>query len=696
MWLYAVVIFLSAFLLFAVQPLIARFILPWFGGGPGVWSTCMLFFQMLLVAGYGYAHLLHETLSRRGQMIVHIAVLIGAVALMPIVPGEAWKPVGSERPIAAILTLLLACLGGPYFVLSATGPLLQAWFSGTPGSARAARGSPYKLYAVSNAGSLLALLAYPFVVEPQLSRNVQALAWSWGFVLFAILCALVAVHATRTPGPPQSPAAADRSPQSSSEPDRSITVVDVILWMLLPACASIMLLAVTAKLSEEIAPIPFLWVLPLATYLLTFIVCFQWPTVYRRLIFGAGLLLCPWLTLLMVSNLGEGVREPIAILMAILFCTCMACHGETYRLRPPARMLTASYLAVACGGALGGAFVAVLAPLIFPSYWEYYIGLYGAMALVLACLWRDPRSRFHRGGNRLHWMTLIALALLPAVLLARRAAQADHEVALRKRNFYGVLSLTITRAMDAATEFRKLMHGRISHGAQFVHPDIPEARRAAATYYGPHTGMGLVLTNFPTAGPLRVGVVGLGAGTACAYLDAGDMARFYEINPLVEQFAEHHFTYLDDARQRGASVDVILGDARLSLEREPSQKLDVLVLDAFSGDAIPIHLLTAEAFAIYLRHLNEGGAILTHVSSQSVFLHPVVHKVAEQAGLQTVFFETQSDDANAHYATNWVLSTKNQRLLDEPAIKAAAIVPPGRPILDLWTDDHASLLEVLR
>jgi hypothetical protein len=735
---YATTIFLSAFLLFLVQPLIARYILPWFGGGAGVWTACLLFFQVLLLAGYLYAHVIVSRLSPRGQMMVHIALLIGACATLPIVPSAAWKPVDQAQPVLRIVILLAVTIGLPYLALSATGPLLQAWFARTH---TAFAGSTYRLYALSNLGSLLALLGYPFVVEPLLSRITQAWVWSAGFVAFALMCAWCAIKsvagtlaAGASPSIVQPPDARRNraSPgrdaratgaAATATSERAVTVGDRILWVVLPMCGSILLLAATSQLSEEIAPVPFLWVVPLATYLITFIIAFEWPRAYDRRVFGPLLLLAPWLYLALLIDEFAGIRTQMLLYVTMLFACCMTCHGEAYRLRPPpqGRQLTAFYLAIALGGALGGAFVSIVAPLIFPFNLEIHLALFGSLALWLVCLMRDARSPFFRGANRPAWLGLIMLVMLAGFLLSRAVSHQRSQIVMQTRNFYGTLNVQAYPRIGRQAPYIKLNHGRIAHGAQIYEQ---EARRFPAMYYIPSSGIGIAMRLLP-ATPRRVGIVGLGTGAMAAWAQAGDVYRFYEINPEVERLAREAFTYLADAGHAvrgmgngattksaaaGASsegesaaapvapgaVEVVMGDARLSLEREASQGYDVLVLDAFSGDAVPTHLLTREAFHTYLRHMHEDGVIAVNISNRYLDLGGVVQRLAREFDMQAVLVETEMGPMQPSSASMWVLVTRNAKLLAEPELRQRGVWLKSDPRAPLWTDDYCSLWAALR
>ncbi len=684
---FAAPIFLSAFLLFLVQPMMGKYILPWFGGSAGVWSVCLLFFQVMLLVGYTYAHMLHRYLSTRTQMIVHVTLLAASLGFLPIIPSAMWKPAPADNPSLRILLLLTVVLGLPYCMLSSTGPLLQSWF------ARAfPQRSPYRLYALSNVGSLLALAGYPFVVEPSLNRHAEALMWSTGFVIFAILCGWCAIQMWRRSNSKiVTLANAQRRDQARSD-SRSLppTVVDRLMWIAFPACASVMLLSVTTRITEDIAPIPFLWVLPLAVYLVTFIIAFEWPRLYHRGVFGPGV----FVALAIVAGMMRWPHMPIPTLLggsiAVLFMCCMACHGEVYRLRPGADRLTLFYLAIAGGGALGGAFVSLIAPLIFSWYFEFYLGLFATVVLLLIQLRRDRASFLSKPQLRVAWLGLLALTAAAGFAMRMAITRANQNVLLRTRNFYGVLAITEVNLGDPLGTVRTLEHGLITHGAQLLNDEL---RRWPLLYYGQITGVGLVMRYLPHDGPRRVGVVGLGTGTLATWADPGDVYRFYEINPRVIELAHDDFTFLDDSP---GTIEIVPGDARLSMEREDAQNYDVLVLDAFSSDAIPTHLLTLEAFQTYLRHLKPNGVLAVHVSNRYLDLQPAVHRVGAEVGLKTVFVNSNADDARLVRESQWVLLCRNDSLFKKSPIRLAGFFPMSLPHVRLWTDEHVSVWEVMR
>ncbi len=747
---FALSIFTGAFLLFQVQPLIGKFILPWFGGSPGVWTTCMLFFQTVLLAGYAYAHVTSRWLRPRQQAVVHLALLVLAVVLLPIAPSESWKPINGGNPSVRILLLLSATLGLPYFVLSSTGPLMQRWFSlSHPGR------SPYRLYALSNIGSLLALVSYPFVFEPALSRQQQAAVWSIGLCVFAVVCAICAFRVRRVAEVSESLADDD----AGQTPDAPPSVFNRFLWLALPATASVLLLATTNKLCQDVAVIPFLWVLPLALYLLSFIVCFDHARWYRRDVFGGLFILgAAVVAYLFYAEHSAPLVVQISGYSATLFFACMICHGEVYRLKPSVRRLTGYYLMIAAGGALGGFLVAVVAPLVFSHYIELQIGLcvlayllgiivlrdesreaaWGVVAGVVAAAvlvpllsasfwklyfgemlaaypeyyrehWKEAllvtgvtllcfgdlrrglsRSWQPRMGGYIMFVTL-GLGLLFVVQLH----QTSRQVVSAERNFYGLLKVVQYNADDPRIHYFSLVHGGITHGLQFTDPIMATL---PTTYYGETSGVGRALKQMWRAEGRRIGLVGLGTGSLAAYGEEDDYFRIYEINPEVERLARTRFTYLESSE---ASVDVIMGDARVSMEREAKlgdrQRFDLLALDAFSSDAIPVHLLTAEAFEVYLEHLKPDGVIAVHISNRYLDLYPVVDNLAGHFGLRVVYIADDSEEEWWNYRTSWMLLSRNQEFLDLPEIGGVASAPEARerPV-KLWTDDYASLFDVLR
>jgi len=671
MILYAVTIFLSAFLLFQVQPLIAKIILPWFGGTAAVWTTCMLFFQLLLLAGYVYSHA-YVRLRVPARRHIHIALLVLAAATLPLAASAAWKPEGGEDPTWRILGLLATSVGLPYFALSTTGPLVQAWY------ARSHEGAaPYRLFALSNLGSMLALVSYPLAVEPLLTLGHQAAVWSAGFVLFALACAMLAWRSK----------AAEALPLAGGDtaaPGAGLKA----LWAALAACASLLLLAFTSHMTLNIAAIPFLWVLPLALYLLSFVLCFEASSWYRRWLFlpllAAGFAgVCVTLTR---SN--PSIWTLIPLYSATLFAACMVCHGELARSKPHPRHLTGFYLMLALGGAAGGVLVGLVAPKVFEDLYELPIGMVALSLLVTVALLRDRSSVLHRRFGIAARIVFLALAAALAVALYRTYAENSADTRVTSRNFYGVLN--VRDSGEGPDAMRSLSHGTIIHGKQFLEPD---RRDWPTSYYGLRSGVGLALLGARGHGPLRVGVVGLGAGTLAAYGRTGDVFRFYDINPDVVELARTEFTFLKDCP---AKVEVALGDARLSMEREPAQNFDLLALDAFSSDAIPVHLLTVEAFKTYLRHLKPGGVLAVHISNRYLDLVPVVQQAARHLSLELRQVENDDEDDAGVYRSDWMLLSASPAAFDGQLLKEAGERIDAVPRVKLWTDDYSDLYRILK
>lgn len=758
---YAITIFTGAFLLFQVEPLLARYILPWFGGTSAVWITCMLFFQLLLVAGYGWAHLLATRLSPRRQAVVHVALVAACVLLMgalamrwpsPITPGADWKPLDPDIPVARIFVLLSVSIGLPFFILSASGPLLQAW------SALSHQGAlHYRLYALSNLGSLLALVSYPFAVEPALTLKAQTTAWS---ILFAGFAAGVALCARRLSRPPLSATNVAEYVEQQEIRVAPATFSTRVLWLALATIASTMLLATTNQICQQVAAVPLLWVLPLAIYLLSFVICFDNPRWYRRGVFHPALGAAVFIALAVLNSPNAGIAIQIGAYSALLFCVCMVCHGELARLKPHYSHLTSFYLIVAIGGAAGGLFVAVLAPLIFTGYFEFHLAIWSSLVTLVVVLMRDRDSWIHERRPAVAMAIFAGLMALPATIGASDLAGAINHaaphlapgfvavslmsaVALQKhsrlarrwpgsvlqacavlgllviggvlivniegnranslsasRNFYGTLAVYSIDSNDSGGHYYMLRHGQIVHGEQYSAAD---KRRQPTTYYGPESAIGLLMLNHPRrlardprGRSLRVGAIGLGVGTIAAYGMPGDYIRFYEINPAVIEIAsEGYFTYLRDSL---ATIDVVPGDGRLSMERELAdgepQAFDVLVLDAFSGDAIPVHLLTAEAVEIYLRELNRDGVLAIHVTNRYLDLQPVIQAIAERFGL--VVGRIHQSAGPLVKPSDWVVLARDNSVLGEAAYanKLKPLAPERR--VRLWTDDYSNLFQIMK
>ncbi len=674
--------------------MLAKFILPWFGGVAAIWAVCLLFFQTVLLLGYLYAHLLTRKFPPRAQGWIHAALLALSVIALPIVPKISRIPAALHDPASRILVLLTATIGLPYFLLSSTSPLLQAWYS----QARAGA-APYRFYALSNAGSMLALLTYPVVFEPQLSNAHQALAWSASYALVAALCAGIGILPR---GETENGAAA--AAEISPPPNWRIQS----LWVALPACSSALLLAITNHISQNIAAVPLLWVVPLSIYLLTFIVCFDSSRWYHRNFFLLllGFALASMAYALSPSFAGLPFKVLVALFCVGLFACCMFCHGELVRLKPHPAYLTRFYLMISLGGAAGALFVAIVAPHIFSWYYELEVALAACAILVLIVRLRDPgMPSYYQANWRPAWLIVIGLVVI--ALIASLSVTAHYQAAtarLTVRNFYGVLRVVeekapnvmllqgaSTQPLDDDPRYRKLMNGTIDHGLQFY---APRRRRLPTTYYGESSGIGIALRAAGQNGALRIGAIGLGAGTLAAYGRAGDRYTFYEINPLDVELARKEFTYLQDT---AASVDIVMGDARRSLEQESPQQFDVIAVDAFSGDSIPIHLLTLQAFELYFRQLAPDGVLAVHISNQFVNLEPVVAAAATALDKEAVLvnFGTGSNLTGTYPAT-WILVGARDGFMGETAIEKVGTILPATGRNHLWTDDYSSLFRVLK
>ncbi len=692
--LYAITAFLSAFLLFQVQPLIGKAILPWFGGGSAVWTTTMLFFQVALLAGYAYAHFVSNRLSLRRQGYLHIALLMAAIFALPIIPNAMWKPEGGDDPTLLVLLVLALTVGAPYTLLSATAPLVQRWFThDLPGV------SPYRLYSLSNMGSLLALLTYPILFERFIGLNVQAWLWSASYVAFVACCGFLAWRVARRarPDEPADDAPADEGGTATA------TAGNVALWLALPACASVVLLATTNQLTQDVASIPLLWVMPLALYLLTFIVCFGNDRAYRPMrdvpLLVVALAAGAWV----LGAVTTVLLWQIALYGFALYVACFTLHGELVRLRPVARHLTAFYLMVSVGGAIGGILVALVAPRVFNGYWEYHVALVATAVLVAiararavagSAEAREPQTRtLLLGGGA---AAIIGVVALSAFLL-NDARGTNREALHQTRNFYGTV-----RVFDFGTGNnlqRVMVHGRILHGFQYL---TPEKKADHTGYYGPKSGLGVAMQYHPSRGkqPLHVGVLGLGAGMIGSYAERGDTFTIYEINDTVTAFAEDTFSYLKDARARGAKMETLLGDGRLVLDRQAQsgakQQFDILVLDAFSSDSVPVHLLTREAFDLYWQHLKPDGILAVNISNRHVDLGPVMRGVGTLNGHEVRAVAGDPDPVAGILPSVWVLISSNKAFLDAPQVTSVITPWPGEALAPMiWTDDYSTIYDLL-
>jgi len=707
MILHAATIALSAFLLFLVQPIIARQILPWFGGSAAVWTTCMVFFQVALLAGYFYSDLVIRKLAPRAQATVHTVLLLASLVFLPITVSEAMKPTDATQPVGRILLLLAVTIGLPYVMLATTGPLVQAWFTRQFRSAQV-----YRLYALSNLASMLALLGYPPLIEPNASGVLQSWGWSTGYAVFVLLAiaaawtgvrrgagaspaelAAVDAHAEGIAAAPPRTASASASASSptaspNAAPAAPPTLTEQGLWLLLAALGSTLLLAVTTHITQNVASIPFLWVLPLSIYLITFILCFDGKGWYRR---GPYFALAALATVAMLGGLSwrpEGlgierailhIEQAVPVYALGLFVLCMFAHGELVARKPAPAHLTRFYLMVSLGGAVGGLLVGIGAPLAFDWYFELPLALTVVAALV---------ALLSRGALRIAGAVA---AIACAALFADYVHWIRGDVLDLSRNFYGTLRVTGSADGDVSKgASRRLLHGVILHGEQYMAPD---QRAVATTYYGPTSGVGRTIEAARGA-PMRVGVIGLGVGTLATYGREGDVYRLYELNPVVLDVANARFSYLKDSR---AKIEPALGDARLVLEREAPQKFDVLAVDAFSSDSIPVHLLTREALAVYKRHLAERGAVVFHITNRYLDLSGVVRQLADEAGLHAVRFSDEPPQEAVQYRSDWVALTPDAAFAAKLREAGGVALPATRTSTQRpWTDDHHNLFEVLK
>jgi len=683
---FGAVVFCGAFLLFLAEPIIAKELLPWFGGAANVWATCLVFFQIALLLGYGLADALAQRLTVRAQQLLLALAAAAGVLCLPLVPAAHWKPSGALAPVLGVLGALTTTVGLPYALMATTSPLIQSWYARSlPGR------SPYRLFALSNLASMLALLCYPALLEPRLGTQLQARVWSVGYGLWALLLLLSAQLAARAPitarapGATQAPGAATL-PAAQQLPAPASRAAQLGRWAAFAALGSFLLIAVTNHLTRDVAAIPLLWVLPLAVYLLTFIVSFQEPRwLGPWTLTGCALLalgIYGGLTLYTALPHQDDVSLPVALQIllecVLLGTACFFCHGTLARSRPAPRYLTRFYLAISAGGALGSLVIGIAAPALLHVDFDLQFGMLALLIALLCCA----------GRSRMRWLLAAGAAVLTVWAVRFEVRQFYDETVLARRNFYGALRV---QQWDAGHQglARSLSNGVILHGTQYFAPAV---RRVPTEYYAACSGIGRALAALQKdPAPHRIGVIGLGVGTLAAYGRRGDVIRFYEINPAVLEIAHRQFSYLADSAAR---IELAMGDARLSLEREPAQGFDVLVVDAFSSDAIPVHLLTREALEVYLRHMKPAGVIAFHTSNRYVDLLPVVERLAETHTLTARLIECDRDD-QLNTPSSWVLLSRNAGFFAAPEIKPVATpirAGPGR----VWSDDFSDLIDYLQ
>ena len=713
---FALTIFTSAFLLFQVQPLISKQILPWFGGSPAVWTTAMLFFQSLLCLGYFYAHALASMTSRKTQARIHVVVLILAALLASrVLPGTDLRPESPDSPVLQVLQILGLSVGLPYFCLATTGPLVQHWFTST-----AHAQSVFRLYALSNVGSFLALLSFPYVLEPWLEQQQMGQLWTIGFWVFALLCLPVALGAWQNK--------AETSTASVNlGPKTKLSVAQRLSWIALPALASLVFIAATDQISHDVAPEPRLWISTLGLYLLTFILTFDHPRWYRPRLFGALALIL----LLVTTGMSDipqwfgfewdyGVNEVRWSHYALLFVVCMLCHGELYRRRPvDTRWLTEFYFCMSIGGAFGGLFVTLVATQWFDDYHEWLMALIIVALLATYVLFRTSVPRADVAGRNVRFMRLVPLggvataACMVALLVVlqnpwswREIYKPDRSEILldQERNFYGTVSVKekIYVAQPELNE-RVFFSGSVTHGQQFLSDKL---RHVPTTYYARDSGIGDTLLWAMSQKPnLSVALIGLGAGTLANYARQADAYDFYEINPAAVRFAQEWFDNLKSCK--AAEQNIVLGDARLRMAQLPKDKrYDVIVLDAFTGGSVPIHLLTREAFQIYANHLKPDGHIAINITNAYLNLYPIVRAQSEVLGMAYRHkFQAADDDRNIRRNLHFVMTNDQAYLKAHPSVSrevsddAGRIIgtdPQDQPGLRLWTDQFSSIAPIVK
>lgn len=686
MHFYAVVA-LSAFLLFLVQPLIAKQILPWFGGTSSVWTTCMLFFQAALLLGYAYADVTPRKFGPRNQPKFHILVAIVCLLVLPIVAPEWLKPAGSEEPITRILLLLAVTIGLPYVLLSTTSPLIQSYFARLqPGR------NPYRLFALSNAASLAALVAYPIIIEPFVGTRYQAYGWSIAFAVYVVLLCTLAWRVSKASAASTPEVAADIAAAgvgtlaAGAQQAAAPTGLEQAKWIVLSAAGSMLLLSVSNHITQNVASVPLLWVLPLTIYLLTFILTFDGRGWYRREFYtGPFFVLSIGMCYLLVDKTYQfDLVVQTAVFCIGLFVVCMVCHGELVEAKPAPSYLTRFYLLVSVGGALGALVVSVIAPLFFPTFLETPLSIFVASLLFIPIA-----AAAH---PFLRWLA-VALAI-GVVGTGAYYAKLEYNNSLEvTRNFYGVMKIKAYDEPGSENHLVRMVHGAILHGEQYTHE---KWRKEPTTYYTPTSGFGRAVNQQRvqaprTAGGIRIGMIGLGVGTVAAYCREADTCRIYEINAEVERLARKHFTYLADSP---AKIDIVIGDARLSLEREAKNFFNVLAVDAFSGDSIPMHLITDEAVEVFMNQLAGDGILAYHVSNRFLDLPPVLAEIAQKLKLSGVVVEDPSQTDNAlHSTSTWVLLARDAKPLAGIEGAKPLETVPGTPF---WTDDFNNLLSVIK
>jgi spermidine synthase len=683
---FLVTIFISAFLLFQIQPILAKMALPFFGGGAAIWTACMLFFQIFLLLGYLYSHCLTKLSNLNHQILIHSTLVGASLLFLPIVPFARDISFGWQAPQFEIIFSLFIGIGFPYFVLSSTAPLIQKWYSFIPENSE-----PYRLYSLSNLGSLLALLSYPFLIEPNMPTDLQVITWSIGYGVFAALILLIGYQLYGR-FLSSSKIIVDTD-QRESVPNSA----SVLLWLLFSAASVILMVSTTSAMTQNIPPTPFLWILPLCIYLLTYIICFNKNKWYARkycFILFSGCSIAAVLMFFIGTQFNIFVQ--VAIYSSILFFACMLCHGELARLKPNNHKLTSFYLVMAVGGVIGSIFTSLVAEHIFTQYYEFPVGVAIVYLLFSCSLWKENiNNKLSRKAKKQNSYFAVA-SIVGMLAFSSYFLKLDNvyykDDVYNSRNFYGTLSVKDFKEVEQPA--RMLFDGTTSHGTQ----SLSEASRDIPTsYYRFDTGVSLALQKFNVNQPKKVGVIGLGTGTLAAYGNSGDEYVFYELNPDVELAAKNYFSYLSTSK---AGVSIRIGDARVTLqsefEKSGSREYHVLVVDAFSSDSIPVHLLTLEAFQLYWQHITEGGLLVLHISNNHLDLLPLVATLSKKVGKKMQHFYSASDDSNEHVA-EWVVVTNNNKFYtNEEIANRATYFKLSNEQQVLWTDAYSNLLSVIK
>jgi len=688
---YYISVFISAFLVFQIQPIISKIILPWFGGGASVWTTCILFFQFFLLVGYLYAYILSKIFKVKHQVVVHLVCLLFSLFLLPYNIADIQNIITSEPPTWGVLKVLFFGLGIPYLILSANTPLLQHWFTRETHGA-----NPYRLYAISNIAAFLALVSYPVVIEPFMTLDWQVKLWSsiyWIFVLLVAWIFFIVVKENNK----------DRLfiPEHIINPQ--VGFFRPILWFMLSALGVVLLVSTTNALTQNVPPMPFLWLAPLAIYLLTYVVAFSNLAIYVRYLWLPFYMLLSFVALLIYFIGGQlDIITQLLIYLLILLCGCMICHGELNSLKPKQGNTTLFYLVLSGGGVFGSFLVSFVAKSQFNEFLEFPLAIFSVLVLATASLWwnkqeecADVKSSMVGVVTNSQLSKLAAgsavVALVWLLAFSNLNNQYQQYDIAKARNFYGIL--TVKDITEGKVNERRLIDGTTSHGSQ----SLPLSKLAVPlSYYRPGTGAQLVIKELSGGSNLQVGIIGLGVGALAAYGQAGDHYTFYELNPLVSVFANKYFSYLGSSK---AEVEVKLGDARVSLQNEldSGQKnaFDLLIIDAFSGDLIPTHLMTQEAFLLYQQHIKTQGVVALHISNRHLSLLPVIINHSRTLDMQLMLFETPSNE-NEHDA-QWVVLTNNTLLTQSPKLilKQTEIVRDQYQKV-LWTDNYSSLLAILK